>query len=95
MPDTDPTNPYAPPRAVPPGPPRRPILGLGAIARVGVVVLGFSLLADPGAVPLVGGLANGVAGGRLAARVAGLAGLVAAFLPWRVQARADQPAEEL
>lgn len=92
MPDAEPTNPYAPPGAVPP---RRSWAGSATLARVVAVVAGFGLLADPGAIPLVGSLVNGVPHGRLAARLIGFGSLLAAFLPWRADHRPDRSPEDL
>lgn len=100
----DATNPYAPPasggnrpRARPDGTRRR---WAELAARSAAVVAGFSLLADPTALPGVRALALGGVDGAVLARFAGLALMAAAFLPWRPGrdgARAAGPpeAEEL
>ncbi len=79
-----PFDPYAPPRA--PRPPRR----TGAHRRrwweVGVralaVVLGFSLVADPTALPGIETPLGRALGGHVASRTLGVAVLAAGFLPW-------------
>ena len=81
----DPFDPYAPPRWAerrhgPAGGRRRWAEGAG---RVAAVVLGFSLVADPTALPGIATPAGRAIGGHVFARGVGLALLGIGFLPWR------------
>lgn len=93
----EPDNPYAPPES---GDRPRPDSGrrrsADLAARSAAVVAGFSLLADPAALPGVAAVALGKVDGVVLARFAGLALMAAAFLPWRPGrdgGRAAGPAE--
>ncbi len=77
----EPFNPYAPPESSRPrqSPPRHGRRWGEMAARASAVVAGFSLIADPTALPFLG---------HVFARGVGLAFLGLGFLPWRRRIRA-------
>ena len=88
----EPFDPYAPPRWTGKG--RGPGLDrrrwAEGVGRAAAVVLGFSLVADPTALPGIATPAGRAIGGHVFARGFGLALLGAGFLPWhRRRGRAE------
>ena len=91
---SEPFDPYAPPVAITgeARTPERRRRWLEAGLRAAGVILGFSLVADPTALPGVTTALGQAIGGHVLARGIGMTLLATAFLPWRRARQSESPA---